>query len=161
MQRHLTIVSATFTWTGALLGLPSFAALLYFLYALVAMRLGSTAADTGGKSDYRSLVGLLVGGARLAGKAVNLFTTGAQWAIVALALAAGFLVLVALTLLAVGRGLNTHQGWARILGIVLASAGWLTGASGALAFRKGLAAGAFAVAAACTYILWALWRRFA
>lgn len=161
MHRHLAIVSAAFTWTGAILGLPSFAALLYLLYGLLTARLPPPPADTAGQADYGSLVGLLVSGARLAGKAAFFVLAGLEWAMVALALAAGLLVLVAVALLAIGRGLDAHQMWARTLGILLASGAWLGGASTALSVRKGPAiAAALALTAACTYVLWALWRRF-
>ncbi|MBZ5611087.1 MAG: hypothetical protein LAP38_22725 [Acidobacteriia bacterium] len=161
MNRHLTIASAVFTWAGALLGLPSLAALLYFVWALVGLHLTPTG-NTGGKPEYNSLVGLLVGGAQLAGKAMKWLTAGAQWAIILLAALSLLLLVFAIVLFAVGRGLHAHHAWARVLGVILASGLLLAGASSALMFRQSLAvAAASVVAAMSAYVVWALCREFA
>ncbi len=160
MTRHLTIASAAFTWAGALLGLPSLAALLYTAWALVRLRL-KPSATPGAKPDYSSPAGLLVGGARLAGKAISLFTSGAEWAIAALAILSLLLVGFAILLFAVGRGLHAHHMWARILGMILASGLLLAGTTCALLLRQSLAAAAATVIAATSaYVIWTLWRQF-
>ena len=162
MNRHLTIVTAAFTWSGVLLGLPSLSAFLYFLWALVGVRIASPAGDAGGKPDYNSLVGLLVSGAKVAGKTLGWLTTGAQWAIALLTVVSMLLLLVAMALFTTGRGLQAHQTWARILGMTLAAILFFVGALGALLFRQGQAVAASTVVAAmCLYILWTLWRQFA
>jgi predicted permease len=160
LNRHLSIVSTAFTWSGVLLGLPSLAAVLYFVWALVGLHLTPTAA-AGGKTDANSLVGLLVGGAQLAGKALKWFTTSAQWAIALLGVVSMLLLVAAIALFAIGRGLQAHQTWARILGMLLAAVLLFAGASCALMLRQGLAAAASALAATSVYILWVLWREFA
>jgi hypothetical protein len=162
LNRHLAIVSTFFTWSGVLLGLPSLPALLYFLLALVGLHTTSPTPDASGKTDYNSLVGLLMGGARLAGKALGWFMNSAQWAIGLLAVLSLLLLVVAIALFAIGRGLHAHQTWARILGILLASVCLFAGLSSVIMFRQGAAvASSSAVAATSMYILWALWRKFA
>src|SRR5258708_530564 len=162
LNRHLAIVSAAFTWAGVLLGLPSLSALLYFLWALVGMRSSSLKEGSSGNPDPNSLIGLLVGAAHLAGKALSWFVNGAEWAVVALTVFSMLLLTIALVLFAVGRGVHAHQQWARILGMMLASAFLLAGAAGAVMFRQVLTiAAASAFAATSMYIFWALWREFA
>ncbi len=159
MTRHLAIVSTAFTWGAVLLGLPSLSGLLYFLWALLSSRLPAAAAD--GQADYNSLVGLLMAGAQAAGKALRWLVNGAQVAMVALAVIFTILLASAIALWAIGRGLHAHQTWARVLGILIASALLLASLSGALFVRHGFAvAASSAVAFSSMYTLWALWRQF-
>jgi hypothetical protein len=87
-----------FTWPGVPLGLPSLPALLYFLLALVGLHPTSPTRDASGKTDYNSLVGLLMGGAQLAGTALKWFMNDAQWAIGWLAVLSLLLLVVAIAL---------------------------------------------------------------
>lgn len=144
-----------------LFGVPSLAAFLYFFWALLGLRSPSIAAPAGAKSSYSSLVEILVNVAQLAGKALQLLTGVARWAVLLLCMLSVLGLIVAIALFAVGRGLHAHQNWARVLGILIASVSLLAGASGAVMLRHGSA-----VAAACTiatvslYVVWALWREF-
>jgi hypothetical protein len=144
-----------------LLGAPSLSGFLYFLWAALELRLASPSGDLGGKQDYNSLVGLLVAGASAAGKALSWFTNSAQWVIALMAACSMILLLAAVALFSIGRGLQTHQMWARILGMMLASGVFVAGAFCALMFRRSpVVAATSGVAAVSSYVFWALWRQF-
>src|SRR5437763_16080786 len=108
MSRHLTIVSTTFTVSGALLGLLSSVSFLWLMWAALRMDLAKPAEVSDGSVGPDSLVNLLVAGGRIFGKIFSFLAGAGQALILFLAVMVFFTLCLALFLMLVGRGLYKH-----------------------------------------------------
>ena len=87
---------------------------------LLSLRSAQPSATGAGGASGNLLIDLLVGGARIFGKALSVLGELGKWALVILAAACFLLVLISVVLFFTARGIHAGRAWARILGILLA-----------------------------------------
>jgi hypothetical protein len=162
MHRQVAIVANAFQVTAFLIGIPSLIASLWLGWQILTLpRLTPESAASSTGESTTSLVSLLMDGARLLGKVFGAFASAAQVVITIAAVVSFAALLCSVLLYFVGRGLHSHESWARVVGIVMMLGMLFISGIGALSVRRGLIGLILtAAAAACVYALWTLFRRF-
>lgn len=126
--------------------------------ALVGLNPTSPAENAGARPDYNSLAGLLVGGAELVAKTSQIIRARRTFGVHRAGSDLDASPDVFGHAVRSGRGIQAHQTWARVLGLMLAFAILFVSAPAAFMFRQGLgAAVCSAVAGTCVYVIWTLW----
>jgi len=164
LDRHLLIVANGFRALGFLLGVPSLLACLWITWVLIDF--ASLKPDKSAQTSEEAInigrdgiVGLIVAGAKVGVKGLELVGKASAWALRLIDVAAAALTLTGACLFFTGRGLVLHAAWARIIAGLAASGIFLISFLALTSLRRG-AAFALIPIGVSIYMLWALIRRF-
>ena len=157
-QRHL--VAGAFHAASLVLGIPSSIAFVFLVWESVRLHFGPSGTATGATGNQ--LIDLFVQGFRLFGKLFAFLGGAAKWAFTLLAVASLVIIVAAVILFFIARGLHAGRAWARIFGILLALAALLVALVVLAALRRPVPiALSTTAAAASVWVIWVLGWRFA
>lgn len=162
MNRHVSIVAAGFRFSGFLVGAPSALSLIGAVAAAIVLQF-RPAPDASKPLDIKTygLVGLLNNGARAVNHGVNALLGAAEVFCLFLAAASLAVVLFAVLLWFIGRGLGRRMLWARIGASLLCAVLTLISALALTSVSRGGEPVAALFLGVWLYALWALLFRYA
>jgi hypothetical protein len=164
LDRHLLIVANTFRIAGCVLGLPSLLVCLWLTAIWIQTTFLMPKISEAGTPDINiqrdGIVGLLVLGGTMVGKAFQFAASAFTWIAGVVDIAAFALALIGAALFFTGRGLVGHATWARILAGVAAFAIFAVSFLAFTSIRRGPNFIALVPLSAAVYALWVLIRRF-
>ncbi len=163
MANQSVIVGYGFRVLSLLFGVPSFVVLLDLFVNLFVLKTPMPQPDNSPPLDVQKygIVALLDYGARGIGAMFGAFTALAVWVAQLLAALLFFVVLFAVLLFFVGRGIAHHAMWARVMGILI-SAALLLACIGLLSVTDRMATMTVCVGiVVALYTIWVLGWRYA
>ena len=155
------IVAQMFFAGSLFIGIPSALLFVYIGWGWLELHLLKPPDTSASPHTGNLIIDGLATGAALFGKSLSLMNIAAEWVMGLVAAAAFILSMLAAVLFAVSRGLHAGRTWARMLGILMASAPFLISLVMLASFRRPapMALGTAGMLLA-GYAIWALGWRF-
>ena len=162
MNPHIIFLANQFYAMAVVLGVPSLAVTLVYVGYRIQLWLApsSTASSFGNVSNPDGVLLVLEGITRTAGGLAAVWRFVEKFVLGGIAIVACGVLVIAVALFLVGRGLQGHQDWARLTAGLIMTGLVLTALLSVTSIRGPRVLLSFGVTAVGLYNLWALWRGF-
>jgi hypothetical protein len=161
MNPHVTVLANTFYTVAAVLGIPSLSVTLLYVCYRVQLWITPSPSSFARVKNPDGVLLILEGMTRTVGTLASVLGFLGKFVFGGLAIVSIVILILAMTLFFIGRGLHAHQGWARVVASLLMIVSLLTSCLCVTSIRGPWLVLSFSIAATSVYALWILWHDFA